>query len=86
MTKPGQYTPRALSYENQPDQIKNREARNAARRHDEAAGKQVKGKDVAHVKALANHGARTDANTKLDTITHNRGWRKGQKGYKVPNI
>lgn len=80
MTEPGKYTKRAISYENEPAQVKHREARNKARRE---AG-HVKG-DIAHKVALANKGTNTKSNLHVESIAKNRGWRKGQKGYKVPN-
>jgi hypothetical protein len=85
MTKPGKYTPRALSYEESPAQVKNREARNKARADAEKTGKSIAGKDIAHIVALKNRGSKSDANTRPESIAQNRGWRKGQRGYRVPN-
>lgn len=75
---------KATIYENSPQQIKNREARNTARRHAEQAGKNIGGKDVAHVVALDNRGSAADANTRVESVAKNRSWRKGRRGYSVP--
>ena len=42
------------------------------------------GKDVAHKVALDNGGTNAPGNTKVSAVKANRGWRKGQSGYKVP--
>lgn len=42
------------------------------------------GKDLSHVVAMENGGSTTKGNLKLQSAKANRGWRKGQKGYKVP--
>jgi hypothetical protein len=42
------------------------------------------GKDVGHKRALDNGGG-NENNTQVESIKSNRGWRKGQSGYKVPN-
>lgn len=43
------------------------------------------GKDVAHRRALDNGGTNTKGNTMAQDRATNRGWRKGESGYKVPN-
>lgn len=74
-------------YNARQENIKKRSANNAARRkmverHGLAA---VKGKDVAHKRALANGGSNADSNIGLSDVASNRGWRAGRKGYSVPN-
>lgn len=74
-------------YNAKPENIKKRSANNAARRemvkkHGLAA---VKGKDVAHRRALDNGGSNHPSNLGLSDVTKNRGWRAGRKGYSVPN-
>lgn len=85
--KPRSYV-NATRYENQPQQVKNREARNKARRELESEGRLAKGdhKDAGHKTALANKGSTKESNVKPQSIASNRGWRKGRKGYSVPNI
>ena len=72
------------TYHAKPEQKENRAARNAARRTLEAEGRVKKGdgKDVAHKKALANGGTNSKANLEVQDRATNRGWRKGQSGYK----
>ena len=41
-------------------------------------------KDVGHKRALDN-GGDNKGNTQIESVKGNRGWRKGQSGYKVPN-
>lgn len=85
--KPRDYK-NATVYENAPEQVKNREARNKARlemgKKVGAAG--IKGKDVGHKKALDNGGSNQTQNQKVQSVSSNRAWRKGRKGYSVPNI
>jgi hypothetical protein len=71
-------------YHSSPEQKKNRAMRNAARREAERDGKVSKGdgKDVAHKKALINGGGNGKSNLKVQDKAANRGWRKGQSGYK----
>ena len=77
------------AYENTPEEIKKREARNRARYAALKSGKVHKGdnKDVAHKTALASGGSANLSNTTIQTEKENRGWRKGKSGadsYKVP--
>lgn len=76
------------SYHSSPEQKKNRAARNKARREAiaEVGKKALKGKDVGHKKPLISGGSKSESNTSLQTVKSNRGWRKGQKGYKVPTV
>lgn len=84
-------TPKKLAYQaaynNRPDQVKKQSARRAAQRAAIKSGKAAigDGKDVAHKVALANGGANTPGNTELQAPAKNRAWRKGRKGYSVPN-
>lgn len=84
MTRPGKYTPHAVDYEDTPEQVKHREERNASRLAAAREGKKVKGKDVAHIKPLAGGGSNLRANERVESVARNRGWRRGQHGYKVP--
>ena len=70
-------------YNAEPAQIKAREAENLARQHALKAGRVKKGdgKDVDHVKPLANGGSAKDSNTRVVSEKTNRGWRKGESGY-----
>jgi hypothetical protein len=63
-------------YENSPQQIKNREARNRARAEEtRKLGKAaVKGKDIDHTKSLKGGGSRTAAsNLRVRSVHANRG-------------
>jgi hypothetical protein len=84
-------TPKKLAYQAaynaQPEEAEKGVARRRARRHAIADGKVAIGdkKDIMHKKALENGGSGSDANTKVGSAKKNRGWRKGEPGYKVPN-
>jgi hypothetical protein len=71
------------AYEAQPEQVKNREARNLARAHALKAGLVHKGdgKDVDHKKPLINGGTTTKSNLRVVDEKTNRGWRKGSATY-----
>ena len=86
MTRPGHYGPRDEKYEDSPKQVKHREERNLAHRQfKKASPKALSGnRDVAHIKPLAGDGPNTRANERIETVAKNRGWRKGESGYKVP--
>lgn len=85
-------TPKKLAYQdaynNRPDQVKKQSARRAAQRAAIKSGKASigDGKDVAHKVALDNGGGNTPGNTELQPASKNRAWRKGRKGYSVPNV
>jgi hypothetical protein len=71
-------------YEDTPQQVEHRTARNKARR--EAAkklGHNPTG-DVAHITPLARGGANTPSNERVESVAKNRSWRRGMKGYHVP--
>lgn len=76
------------AYNAKPENIKRREENNLARQRAIREGKaQVgDGKDIAHKVALDNGGSNDPANTKVQDRSTNRAWRKGQSGYKVPNV
>ena len=71
-------------YESTPEQKKKRAMRNAARRALEKEGKVTKGdgKDVDHKTPLNSGGTNSKTNLQVVSETTNRGWRKGQSGYK----
>lgn len=75
-------------YQGTPEQIKKRAERNHARlevkkKLGEAA---IKGKDIGHKRALDNGGSNKSSNTEVQSVAENRGWRKGRKGYSVPDV
>lgn len=61
----------AAIYEDSPEQVKNREARNKARRTLAKKGVAIAGKDVAHVKALSKGGSNADG-LKVESKSGNR--------------
>lgn len=75
------------AYNAKPENVKKRVANNAARREAIKAGKASvgDGKEVAHKRALNNGGSNSPSNLEVQDGRKNAGWRKGQKGYKVPN-
>lgn len=84
MTKPRDYK-HATEYEERPEQVKHREARNRARAllakgHPE----KLSGRDVAHIKPMQKGGTDAPSNLRAESVAKNRGWRKGRKGYDVP--
>lgn len=77
----------AIKYENSPEQVKNREERNAARAKLMKAGKVHKGdgKDVAHVKAADKGGTIKDG-VRVQSRSANRSFRRDAKGNLVSEI
>lgn len=75
------------AYNRQPAQKALGVERRRERRHAIADGKVAigDGKDLAHKRAADNGGKTTPANLKVESASTNRDWRKGRKGYKVPN-
>lgn len=76
------------AYNAEPANVKKRETNNQARQQAIREGK-VKvgdGKDIAHKVALDNGGGNAPGNTFVQSETGNRGWRKGESGYKVKNV
>jgi hypothetical protein len=70
----------AVKYEAQPEQVKNRTARNAARRKLMKEGKVSKGdgKDVAHVKAFDKGGTNKDG-LRVVSKSANRSFKRDSK-------
>lgn len=71
------------AYNAKPENVKKREANNAARRAALKTGAVHKGdgKDVAHKVALDNGGTNTPSNLTVQSEHVNRGWRKGTSTY-----
>ena len=70
----------AVKYEAQPEQVKNRSARNAARAKLMKAGKVKKGdgKDVAHVKAFDKGGSNKNG-VRVESASKNRSFKRDNK-------
>jgi putative SOS response-associated peptidase YedK len=70
----------ANKYQAQPEQVKNRVARNAARRKLMREGKVSKGdgKDVAHVKAFDKGGANKNG-VRVESASKNRSFKRDSK-------
>lgn len=70
-------------YQQKPENVDKRVARNRARRHAIADGKAAvgDGKDVDHKTPLRKGGSTADSNTRVVDKSANRGWRKGKTGY-----
>ena len=75
-------------YEDTPEQIKNRGARNKARREAEKkVGKAaLAGKDVDHIKPLSKGGAATDKNTRIVSVHDNRSFPRTSTGKLKSNL
>lgn len=73
------------AYNARPEMVNRREKNNAARRAAIKAGTAHvgDGKDIGHKVALDNGGGNAKGNTFVEDRHKNRGWRKGQSGYKV---
>lgn len=63
------------AYQAKPEQVKKREERNLARAHmkKKLGASAIKGKDVDHIKPLASGGSASDSNTRLRSVSSNRG-------------
>jgi hypothetical protein len=74
-------------YEASPEQVKNRVARNAARRKLMREGKVKKGdgKDVAHIVALDKGGSNAQG-VRVESKSANRSFRRDKKGNLVSEI
>lgn len=74
-------------YNNTPEQVERQTKRKAAWREALKTGAKEKGdgKDVAHKVALDNGGGNGKGNVAVKPASANRSWRKGRKGYSVPN-
>ena len=70
------------AYNARPEQVNNREKRNAARAELMREGKVKKGdgKDVDHKKMLDGNGTNAKSNLRVVDKTTNRGWRKAHGG------
>jgi hypothetical protein len=77
----------AAKYQAQPEQVKNRVARNAARRAALKAGKVKKGdsKDVAHVKAFDKGGSNGDG-VRVESAAKNRSFKRDSKRNLVSEV
>ena len=86
MGKPRDYK-QATKYEDSPQQVKNREARNAERRRLMKAGKVHKGdgKDVAHRVAFDKGGSNKQGVT-VQSASQNRSFKRDSKGNLVSEI
>jgi hypothetical protein len=70
------------AYNARPIQKKRRAMRNAARReYERLFGDQPTSVDIDHKRRLAKGGDNTKGNLRAVGQKHNRGWRKGMKGY-----
>jgi hypothetical protein len=65
-------------------EVKHREERNLARAHETKRLGHKPAGDVAHITPLKGGGSSSPSNLRVETVARNRGWRGGQKGYKVP--
>ena len=76
------------AYNARPENVNRREDNNRARYQAMKKGlvKKGDGKDVAHKVALDNGGSTDTGNLEVQSRSKNRSWRKGQSGYKVPNV
>lgn len=82
MIKNRDYKAEYKNYQGKPEQIKNRAKRNAARaemvkEHGKAA---LKGKDVGHKKALIHGGSNAKSNTRIETVSGNRSFKRTKTG------
>lgn len=70
-------------YEDTAKQVKHREERNRLRAQEtKRLGHKPTG-DVAHILPVGT-GSATSPRVRVETVKKNRGWRKGQSGYRVP--
>lgn len=85
-------TPAKLKYQKErnarPAEMEKRVDQNRARRHAIAAGKARvgDGTNVDHIRPLSAGGSESDKNTRVISESRNKGWRKGQSGYKVKPV
>jgi hypothetical protein len=77
----------SAKYQAQPEQVKNRVARNAARRKMAREGKVKKGdnKDVAHVKAFDKGGSNKDG-LRVESASKNRSFKRDSKHNLVSEV
>lgn len=85
-------TPRGRAYNRmrdaKPEEIHKRVLRNKARRQAIREGLVSKGdgKDIDHRIPLSSGGSGAKSNLRVMDRSRNRGWRKGQSGYKVKKV
>lgn len=85
-------TPRGREYNRirdaKPENIHKRVLRNKARRQAIREGLVSKGdgKDIDHIVPLSAGGSGAKSNTRVISRHRNRGWRKGESGYKVRKV
>jgi predicted transcriptional regulator len=84
MNKPRDYT-RATEYENSPEQVRHRMARNRARAAMIKAGLAHKGdgKDVDHKRPLDSGGSNARSNLRVRSVAANRGYRRDSKNHPI---
>lgn len=81
-------TPQKLRYQKaynaRPENVNKREKNNAARRQlmREGLVHVGDGKDVGHRRPLERGGTNARSNLEVQSRKENRGWRRGQSGYK----
>lgn len=78
----------ATKYEDSPEQVRNRMARNRARAQMEKklGHKLPSNVDVDHQKPMKNGGTNAAGNLRAISEHRNTAWRKGSKGYKVKSV
>mgnify|MGYP000971100475 CR=1 FL=1 len=71
------------AYNARPEQVKKRMERNKARaQYEKTHGDLPSNVDVDHIKPLGAGGSNSASNTRAISQTKNRGWRRGESGYK----
>lgn len=82
-TRKRDYAKEYREYHSDPQQIKNRGLRNAARREyaKDNPSVNIKGRDIDHKRQLDKGGSNSESNLRVASIKVNRGWRKGKSGY-----
>lgn len=75
------------AYNARPEQKKKRAERNAARReYEKKHGDQPSTVDIDHKQPLSGGGSNNMSNLRAVDETRNRGWRRGQSGYKPKKV
>lgn len=76
------------AYNKQPEVQAKRVMNNKVRREAIREGRAQVGDGTAvdHIKPLENGGSNSATNTRIIDAERNKGWRKGQKGYKVGKV
>ena len=88
MTKTAKAKAYDAKYESTPEQKHKRAERNKARRELEREGVVHKGdgKEVDHKRPLGAGGSNDRSNLRAIDAEKNRGWRKGESGYKPKKV